>query len=1096
MSKYLNNKLTVVPFLAIALVSSAGAVDLLVEDFSANDGGFVQEATGASPIPATYNSGSGTWSIEGDDSGPATNTITSPAITVPSTSGIQVSFDHRYSIEGGDWDGCGLQISIDGGEFKNVPASDFSQNGYTNNGPLIGNHVLTGLDGFSMESVGYGAGTFITSVASVGGFAVGSTIQVRFVGAFDEGARGAGIPNWEIDSVKVETLSDTDGDGIPDSYEDANGLDKTVNDAEGDLDSDDLSNIDEYVAGSDPQDDDSDDDGLKDGAETNTGIYVSATDTGTNPLSEDTDSDGLLDLVETNTGIFVDADDPGTNPNLADTDNDGFGDGSEIASSTDPNDNRSVPQLPEPLLYFPLDEAIGATVAVDSTGKGYDGTVVSSVTFGESGAPGGSTPSGAARFTDGILDVTTFDVPALLGNRDGAGLGDMGNYTMVAWIKPDTASLTGDRFFFGQSSQGIHNGLRNNGRLHQAHWGNDHYANTILNDTDWVHATFVYDGAADLGTIYLNGKADSDPTAKASPNGSGNLIIGGRNGGQAWYNGLIDDVAVWDSILTEAHIRALADGVKPFSPVTGDDNENGGAGDGMDDGWELANNLDPTVDDSAEDPDDDGLTNLEEWNGGETPTNPREADSDGDDLNDGEEVNTHGTNPNNADSDADGLNDGDEIAANTEPLDADTDGDEMGDGYEVDNGHDPLLAADAAEDADDDGSLNLEEYTRGTDPNKQDTDVDGIFDGAETDTGTFVSASDTGTDPLNPDTDNDGLNDGDELTAGADPFDPDTDGDTVPDGLDDDPISSGEGIGFGLVSYWPLDADLMDAVDDNHGTEEGGVIPFEAGKFNNAINLDGTQNVIITGGDESEFDFTGGSMTVSAWCTAATIDLGWQCLIAKGEGNGWRMHRRGGDVPEEFAWTGGVGDTPAHGTPIVIGGDPETWHHVVGVTDGATQIESLYIDGVEVATKTGAVLEDRGNRMRIGDNPDALGRGWNGKIDDVAIWARALPADTIAEIWADGDGTSIEVLLGGGGLGLAITDISVTTNGDVSLTWNSRSSLGTTYAVFSTDDLSLPLEDWSEIDDGVDTGGDSTTFVIPSAFLADEDKLFFFVRKN
>ena len=80
--------------------------------------------------------------------------------------------------------------------------------------------------------------------------------------------------------------------------------------------------------------------------------------------------------------------------------------------------------------------------------------------------------------------------------------------------------------------------------------------------------------------------------------------------------------------------------------------------------------------------------------------------------------------------------------------------------------------------------------------------------------------------------------------------------------------------------------------------------------------------------------------------------------------------------------------------------------------------------------------------------------------------------------------------------GLRVTDISVATNGDVSLTWNSRSSLGTTYAVFSTDDLSLPLEDWPEIDDGIDTGGDSTTFVIPSALLADADKLFFFVRKN
>jgi hypothetical protein len=136
----------------------------------------------------------------------------------------------------------------------------------------------------------------------------------------------------------------------------------------------------------------------------------------------------------------------------------------------------------------------------------------------------------------------------------------------------------------------------------------------------------------------------------------------------------------------------------------------------------------------------------------------------------------------------------------------------------------------------------------------------------------------------NADTDNDALNDSDELAAGTDPFNPDTDGDTVPDGVDDDPLSSGGGFEFGLVSYWPLDSDLLDTFDDNHGTEDGGVIPFETGKFGNAINLDGTQNVIITGGDESEFDFTGGSMTVSVWCTAATINTGWQCLIAKGEG--------------------------------------------------------------------------------------------------------------------------------------------------------------------------------------------------------------------
>jgi len=761
--------------------------------------------------------------------------------------------------------------------------------------------------------------------------------------------------------------------------------------------------------------------------------------------------------------------------------------------------------IPDPLLYFALDEAAGATAAVDGTGNGYDGTVVNAVTFGEAGAPGSSSPLGAARFTDGILNVSTFDVPALLGNREGNGAGDAVSYTMSAWIKPDAASLAGDRFFVGQSSQGIHNGLRQNGRLHQAHWGNDHYGDTILNDTDWVHATFVYDGDADLGTIYLNGVADGVPTAKASPNGAGNLIIGGRQGnengggGQAWYNGLIDDFAVWDSVLTQEQITALAAGASPATPITGEDTENGGAGDGMDDGWESANGLDPTIDDSADNPDNDGLTNLEEWNGGNNSTDPMDADTDKDDLSDGDEVNIHNTNPRSPDSDDDGLDDGDEITVTTDPNDPDSDKDEMSDGYEVDNGHDPLVAADAAEDADDDGSLNLEECQRGTDPNVKDSDTDGLFDGAESDTGTFVSETDTGTDPLNPDTDGDGLNDGDELTVGTDPFDADTDGDTVPDGIDEDPLNGGEGFDFGLVSYWPLDTDLMDVIDDNHGTEDGGEIPFETGKFDDAISLDGARNVIITGGDESEFDFTGGSMSVSVWCTAATISTNWQCLIAKGEGNGWRMHRRGGDDPPEFSWTGGNGDTPAHGTAITVGGDPETWHHIVGVTDGTTGIESLYVDGVEVATKEGASLEDRENRMRIGENPDALGRGWNGKIDDVAIWERALSADEVAEIWNGGDGTSIEVLLGGG-TEFAITDITYDGKGtpdrsddSISLTWPSKE--GRVYGVFYSTDL----EDWdNDLDDSYPAdAGDSTTYTFPASQIGNPipTQVFFRIQK-
>ncbi len=42
----------------------------------------------------------------------------------------------------------------------------------------------------------------------------------------------------------------------------------------------------------------------------------------------------------------------------------------------------------------------------------------------------------------------------------------------------------------------------------------------------------------------------------------------------------------------------------------------------MTDGWEVDNNLDPLVDDTGQDPDSDGFTNLEEFSAGTDPWDP------------------------------------------------------------------------------------------------------------------------------------------------------------------------------------------------------------------------------------------------------------------------------------------------------------------------------------------------------------------------------------------------------------------------------------------------------------------------------------------
>lgn len=141
----------------------------------------------------------------------------------------------------------------------------------------------------------------------------------------------------------------------------------------------------------------------------------------------------------------------------------------------------------------------------------------------------------------------------------------------------------------------------------------------------------------------------------------------------------------------------------------------------------------------------------------------RARDSDGDGLNDYDEIYVHETDPLNPDTDSDGLNDYDEINVHdTDPLNADTDGDGVSDGDEVN--------------------------VYGTDPLNTDTDADGLTDGEE------VNEYDT--DPLNPDTDGDGLTDGDEVNNyGSDPLDPDTDGDGFSDGQEID------------MNTDPLDAD-------------------------------------------------------------------------------------------------------------------------------------------------------------------------------------------------------------------------------------------------------------------------------------------------
>jgi hypothetical protein len=181
----------------------------------------------------------------------------------------------------------------------------------------------------------------------------------------------------------------------------------------------------------------------------------------------------------------------------------------------------------------------------------------------------------------------------------------------------------------------------------------------------------------------------------------------------------------------------------------------------MPDGWEVANRLNPKRADAVGDPDDDELSNREEFI---LDTDPRLADTDDNDVPDGDE-----------DPDEDELTNLQEFLADTDPLAPDTNDDGITDGDE---------------DPDEDGLTNVQEFVLGHDPLNEDTDDDGTLDGDE-------------------DSDDDGINDSDEFDN-----DDDNEGDEGEDGDDgDDGDDGGEQGNYGEIANFDAGSGLLTVSD-------------------------------------------------------------------------------------------------------------------------------------------------------------------------------------------------------------------------------------------------------------------------------------------
>lgn len=272
--------------------------------------------------------------------------------------------------------GSNAVFDLSGGSFILDTADTSITQFQMNNGGLYkisGSVILDGSDATASPLVGSGAGYDISSSWTgswIQGNHSGTDWKTVFTGNAGYMLDGVSISNQVFDdnflissdgkTLTLGTSSDTDNDGIEDVWEIANGLNVGIDDSAFDNDSnggpDGLTNLQEFLRGTDPQDADTDDDNLLDGVETLTGIFVSSTDTGTNPTLPDTDGDGINDGDEIGQGSSpVDPGDPTKTPitvyllggqsNM---------EGSSFVSGNTPEENLSADlfEIPEILIYL------------------------------------------------------------------------------------------------------------------------------------------------------------------------------------------------------------------------------------------------------------------------------------------------------------------------------------------------------------------------------------------------------------------------------------------------------------------------------------------------------------------------------------------------------------------------------------------------------------------------------------------------------------------------------------------------------------------------------------------------------------------------
>ncbi len=192
----------------------------------------------------------------------------------------------------------------------------------------------------------------------------------------------------------------------------------------------------------------------------------------------------------------------------------------------------------------------------------------------------------------------------------------------------------------------------------------------------------------------------------------------------------------------------------------------------------------------------------------------------------------------------------------------------------------------------------------------------------------------------------------------------------------------------GLVAAYAFDEASGEVAGDASGNGRNGAITgatWTAGRNGGGLSFDGIDDHVALG---SLGTFYNGAFTLEAWVqkTTAAKDV---AVVGSWAGSGpmlWVDHLAGRNY---LTLGGGLSSYLDSGQSPITG----QWQHLAATYDGATA--RYYVGGIEVATRAFTGPVGSSNTWRIGAYGSAPGGFFDGLVDDVRVYNRALSAGEI-----------------------------------------------------------------------------------------------------